>query len=218
MSYLIRRAAKAPALDAGFDSGEWRNCRVLHVGVFRPEGSGHRPETRLRLQYDRLGLYGLFAVRDRYVRCAAEKFQDRVCRDSCVEFFVQPSSGSGYLNFEFNASGVMLAQAHPDTFRPRAVSRPLTAAEVAGVRIFHSLPGRVEPEIAEETGYEVGFFLPFALFAATHGAPPPASGTVWRANVYKCGDDTSHPHWASWRPVRRLDFHDPDCFGDMEFE
>lgn len=220
MSYLIRRAEKTPALDAGFDSGDWEKSRVLNVSVFRPEGSSHRPETRFRLQYGREGLYGLFAVRDRYVRCVAERFQDLVCRDSCVEFFVQPSLGSGYINFEFSAAGVMLAYRILDPRRRPGTGDvvPLTEREVEGVRIYHSLPGRVEREITEEVCYELGFFLPFTVFAVTHGAPPPVSRTLWRGNAYKCGDDTSHPHWASWRPVKRLCFHEPDCFGDMEFE
>lgn len=110
MGYLIHRAGRTPALDAGFDSGEWSGCRTLNVDVFRPEGSGHRPETRFRLQYDREGLYGLFSVRDRFVRCVARKFQDPVCRDSCVEFFVRPRPRRGYVNFEFSAAGVLLAQ------------------------------------------------------------------------------------------------------------
>jgi len=218
MNHPIFHAAHPPALDSGFDSGDWENCRVLKVDVFRPEGSGHHPETRFRLQYDGAGLYGLFAVRDRYVRCVAEKFQDPVCRDSCVEFFVQPTGGAGYLNFEFSAAGTMLAQQHPDVNRPRDVIRPLTETEVAGVRIFHSLPGRTDGEITEEIRYELGFFLPFSIFAGACGAPVPTAGTVWRGNVYKCGDHTSHPHWASWRPVRRLDFHDPECFGGLVFE
>ena len=96
--------------------------------------------------------------------------------------------------------------------------RPLTEREAAGIRIYHSLPGRIEQELAQETCYELGFFLPFSIFAGTHGAPAPVSRTVWSGNVYKCGDDTSHPHWASWRPVRRVNFHEPDCFGDLEFE
>lgn len=191
MGYLIHRAGRTPALDAGFDSGEWSGCRTLNVDVFRPEGSGHRPETRFRLQYDREGLYGLFSVRDRFVRCVARKFQDPVCRDSCVEFFVRPGADD---------------------------VRPLTEREAAGIRIYHSLPGRIEQELAQETCYELGFFLPFSIFAGTHGAPAPVSRTVWSGNVYKCGDDTSHPHWASWRPVRRVNFHEPDCFGDLEFE
>ena len=96
--------------------------------------------------------------------------------------------------------------------------REMAKEEIAGIRIYHSLPDRVEPEIPEETRYEVGFFLPFELFEKIQHAPIPVSGTVWRGNVYKCGDQTSHPHWASWRPVRRVNFHEPDCFDILEFE
>lgn len=136
MSYLIHRAGRTPALDAGFDSGEWSGCRTLNVDVFRPEGSGHRPETRFRLQYDREGLYGLFSVRDRFVRCVARKFQDPVCRDSCVEFFVRPAHGRGYVNFEFSAAGVLLAQHVADCRRRPGTddARPLTEREAAGIR------------------------------------------------------------------------------------
>ncbi len=219
MGYRICRTERPPALDAGFDSGDWSCCGVLNVDVFRPEGSDHRPETRLRLQYDHAGLYGLFSVRDRFVRCVAEKFQGPVWCDSCVELFLQPSNGFGYLNFEFSASGVWLVQWIRDHRRRPGMedSRPLTESEVEGVRIFHTLPNRVEPEIAEPVDYEVGFFLPFSVFAKTLGSPAPAPGTVWRGNAYKCGDETSHPHWASWRPVKRVCFHEPDCFGDLEF-
>ena len=94
----------------------------------------------------------------------------------------------------------------------------LSDQEAEGIRIFHTLPNRVEPEIAEATDYELGFFIPFALFEKTHHAPVPVSGTVWRGNAFKCGDNTSHPHWASWRPVRRVNFHEPDCFDILEFE
>ena len=220
MGYLIHRSPAPPELSAGFDSDDWEKCGTIHVACFRPEGSGHQPETRFKLQYDDRGLYGLFSVRDRFVRCVAERFQDMVCCDSCVEFFVRPAVGLGYINFEFNASGILLAQHITDRRRRPGTddARPLTEEEIAGIRIYHSLPDRVEPEIPEETRYEVGFFLPFELFEKIQHAPIPVSGTVWRGNVYKCGDQTSHPHWASWRPVRRVNFHEPDCFDILEFE
>ena len=220
MGYLIHQAPVPPSLQAGFDSGDWKECGTIRVACFRPEGSGHQPETRFKLQYDARGLYGLFSVRDRFVRCVAERFQDMVCCDSCVEFFVRPAVGLGYINFEFNASGILLAQHITDRRRRPGTddARPLTEEEIAGIRIYHSLPDRVEPEIPEETRYEVGFFLPFELFEKIQHAPIPVSGTVWRGNVYKCGDQTSHPHWASWRPVRRVNFHEPDCFDILEFE
>jgi hypothetical protein len=45
-----------------------------------------------------------------------------------------------------------------------------------------------------------------------------AAGEVWRANFYKCGDETSQPHWAAWHPVEALNFHLPQCFGQLRFE
>jgi hypothetical protein len=35
--------------------------------------------------------------------------------------------------------------------------------------------------------------------------------------LYKCADQTSHPHWAAWSAVNTLNFHVPDCFGAVQF-
>jgi len=64
----------------------------------------------------------------------------------------------------------------------------------------------------------VGFCVPVALFEAFTGPLGKLSGQAWRANFYKCGDKTSHPHWASWAPITQPDFHMPDCFGVLTLE
>ncbi|MDD3966848.1 MAG: carbohydrate-binding family 9-like protein [Candidatus Marinimicrobia bacterium] len=43
-------------------------------------------------------------------------------------------------------------------------------------------------------------------------------GSRWRANFYKCGDKTSHPHWGSWQALDILIFHQPESFGILEFD
>jgi hypothetical protein len=42
------------------------------------------------------------------MRSVATQYQEMVCYDSCVEFFVQPEPHLGYFNFEFNRGGTML--------------------------------------------------------------------------------------------------------------
>ncbi len=32
-----------------------------------------------------------------------------MCRDSCVELFLEPKPGRGYFNFEFNCAGTLMA-------------------------------------------------------------------------------------------------------------
>jgi hypothetical protein len=45
------------------------------------------------------------------------------------------------------------------------------------------------------------------------------SGQAWRGNFYKCGDETSHPHWGMWAPIREgFTFHQPRFFGTLHFE
>jgi hypothetical protein len=85
------------------------------------------------------------------------------------------------------------------------------------VRITHSLPSTVNPERSEPLTWLLGFYLPFALLEKYVGPLAEVSGQSWRGNFYKCGDETSHPHWASWSPVDSLNFHLPNCFGRISF-
>ncbi|MBQ6352300.1 MAG: carbohydrate-binding family 9-like protein [Lentisphaeria bacterium] len=215
----IRRAAATPDLSAPFEA--WSNCETMLVDHPAPGNWPYRPDTRLRLQYDDRGLYGLFQVRDSAVRCVRRHFQDGVCNDSCVEIFLMPMHGVGYSNFEISASGVMLTMHIEDETRTGdgfKRFRYLTEEEVKDVRIYHTLPDCVPEEITVETTYRVGFFLPFSLFTAIYGAPVPRSGTVWRGNAYKCGDETSKPHYLSWNPIDEVNFHLPRCFGELVFD
>ena len=42
-------------------------------------------------------------------------------------------------------------------------------------------------------------------------------GAVIKANCYKCGDKTTHPHYLAWNPSTSPvpDFHRPQDFGQM---
>ncbi len=218
--YTVNVVTYPPELKGQWDSEAWSDIPYLEIAAFRPESSPHRPRTRVKLQYSREGIFGLFQVRDRFVRCLRTGFQVDVYRDSCVEFFVQPTPQSGYFNFEFNCGGASLMYYITDPERVpggfRSFER-LSAEEGRRVAIYTSLPPIVEPELVAETIWYLEFFIPFSLLRTHSGDWTVSPGAVWRANFYKCGDDTSHPHWAAWSPVDALNFHLPRCFGDIRF-
>ena len=66
--------------------------------------------------------------------------------------------------------------------------------------------------------WTLAFEIPSAVLEGRVGPLGPLSGQQWRANLFKCGDKTSHPHWASGSPVDELNFHLPRCFGRLLFE
>jgi hypothetical protein len=222
MEYTIARVARLDPPDADWDRPVWQGAHTLEVTHFPWKDSGHRPRTQARLCYDDEALAVLFRVEDRYVRAVARAFQDSVCTDSCVEFFVAPlPRRPAYFNFEVNCGGTMLLYRCPGTSKPGPGLQhtPVSDADGATIRMAHSLPGIVKPEIGEPTTWTVEYHVPFALFARYFKAKRPVSGTVWRANFYKCGDHTSHPHWGSWAPVDtpRPNFHVPASFQPLVF-
>jgi len=221
MRGLVRATRERPRLEDAWDGAAWARAETLELAHFRPEGSAHRPRTRARLLHTGDGLAGIFRVEDRYVRSVHRSFGDPVCEDSCVEIFLQPRGDRGYLNFEWNAGGALLASHVTD---PRRVGGALAASTRLGeddarrVQMRSSLPPLVEPERRDPVDWQLTFFIPLGVLERYVGPLGPLGGQAWRANLYKCGDLTSHPHWASWAPLDARNFHLPHCFGTLEFE
>jgi hypothetical protein len=165
-------------------------------------------------------MYGIFRVQDCYVRCLRTEYHDPVWKDSCVEFFAQPMPDRGYFNFEFNCGGAFLCchitnpEREGDGFKGFVKVPPGIGQTI---HVHSSLPPRIEPEIKEPVVWTLSFFIPFALFEHYAGPLGALPGQVWRGNFFKCAEENSHPHWASWSPVDELNFHRPNCFGSLRF-
>ncbi len=222
MTYITRRARATPELRGDWDGPAWAHANVLEVARFHPKSSTHRPRTRAKLLYDHAGVYVLFHVADRYVKCVHGEHQQRVYTDSCVEFFVRPKPDHGYFNFEFNCAGTMLLYYIQDPTRDGSGKMKrfeiLPPDALAMVRVHHSLPGTVPVEITDPVVWTLEYFVPDALLERYVGPLEPPGARRWRGNFYKCADDTSHPHWGSWAPIEQLNFHQPDYFAPLTFE
>jgi hypothetical protein len=218
--YTVTFTRQPPEIDGPWDKASWKDIPALEVSCYGQESSAHRPQTQCKLLYDRDFIYGIFRVNDRHVRCVHTGFQSEVYKDSCVEFFVQPDAAGGYFNFEFNCGGALLASCVTDPTRVAGTVKefiPLTPENDLQIKRCHSLPPIVEPEITGPTIWFLGFSIPFAMLGKYTAIPAETGGQVWRANFYKCGNETSHPHWGSWSPIRELNFHRPVDFGEIQF-
>ncbi|HOW56802.1 MAG TPA: carbohydrate-binding family 9-like protein [Smithellaceae bacterium] len=219
--YTILFTKQPPDGYGSWEGPVWKNIPSLAVDCFRPEGSAHRPQTLCKMLYDREKIYVIFRVADQYVRCTRAGFQVDVCKDSCVEFFVKPQNCRGYFNFEFNCGGAMLASYVTDPVRAYGQVKealPLAPEDDRQIQRQASLPEIVEPEITKKLIWQLEFSLPFLLLEKYAGVLGEIQGQTWRANFYKCGDETTHPHWASWSELTARNFHAPDNFGYILFK
>jgi hypothetical protein len=220
-NYIVISAKQSPEMRGLWDGTVWQNVPALEVSDFRPEGSNHHPLTRCKLLYDQERLYGIFRVDDQYVRCINTGFQADVYKDSCVELFLQPKPNSGYFNFEFNCGGALLVSYVTDPTRISGRVKeytPLMSDDDHQIRRYHNLPVVVEPEITHKQIWFLEFSIPFAVLETYIGPLGEVRGQTWRGNFYKCGNETSHPHWGAWSPVSELNFHLPASFGNIQFE
>jgi len=220
--YTVHRAERLPVVAAGWDDPAWLAAETLTVARFHSCGSEHKPLTQARVLHDGRALAVIFRVEDRYVVARNTKYQSPTHKDSCVEFFVQPRAHRGYFNFEFNAIGTLLLwyiekPRGPDGIFGKYTEVPQDAA--SSIQISTSLTQPVLAEIADPLVWTVSYRIPLTLFENYIGPLDALSGQTWRANFYKCADDSSHPHWGYWADIgNRLDFHQPDRFAALAFE
>lgn len=220
MHYVVQKSAEVPLMSTGWDDASWAGAETLEVTHFRPESSEHRPRTQARLLHDGRAIHGIFRVEDRYVRCVRANYFDEVWKDSCVEFFTRPRPDKGYFNFEFNCGGAFLCSYIVNPERAPGGFKEWTrvpAEQGQMIEAKASLPARVEPEITVPTTWTLRFRIPLELMENYTGPLGQLSGQTWRGNFFKCAEEVSHPHWASWSPVDEFNFHRPQCFGELRF-
>jgi len=217
--YTIKRTETEINIDADWNKPEWSKIPAQKLGYFMGEKPEHFPNTQFKVAYDNENIYVIFKVEDQYVRAVGKGYQASVYRDSCVEFFFTPDedTSKGYFNLETNCGGTILMY--------HQISRglnpkPLAEEDLDKIQIAHSLPKLIEEEITAPTEWTLEYKLPISILQKYTDVKKPASGVTWKANFYKCGDQTSHPHWLTWSFVDKPipDFHRPDFFGTIKFE
>lgn len=173
-----------------------------------PEAFPYAPLCGGRIARTQDALVVDFRVSGLDLRARNTEDNGRQWEDSCVEVFIQDPEDGNYYNFEINALGKVLACTGPD--RHNRTPRPLE--EMEDILRFSQVDGGPLEQEGIHT-WRVGVIIPFYLIGID---PENLPGSI-RANFYKCGDKTAHPHYLSWSPVETLrpDFHRPEFFGEL---
>ena len=169
---------------------------------------GYTPEVTARGVYveNKGFLIGMKCL-EKFPKAVYTERDSPVCRDSCMEFFVNfsPETDERYINFEANAKGALHCKIGPGRENRIALAAlPIPQPE---------LTARVE-----EDSWSIRLFVPLGCITALYGRSEFHRGDRIRANFYKCGDETEKPHYGAWNfiDLSSPDFHRPEFFGEIE--
>lgn len=173
----------------------------------------YAPHVEFRMAHNGEAVFIRFDVKESCTLARVTEDNGEVWTDSCVEFFLSLDD-SGYYNFEFTCIGKALAgfrkerphATHGDTGVMQSIKR-------------HSTLGNANFE--EKTGdnaWTLTVAIPATAFFK-HDVKR-LNGLKAKANVYKCGDNLSKPHFLSWQPIDTStpNFHVPQFFTEIEFQ
>lgn len=216
--YLVAKLASPIIPTAEWDHEPWNSIQPIELTFYMGDKPDHFPKVLAKLAYDDEAIYVIYKVEDQYVLAATKNYQGPVYTDSCVEFFFTPHEdvSLGYFNLEMNCGGTALFNFQPE---PRTNVLQIPKIDFDQIQIAHSMPEIISPEITEPVTWFLEYRIPFSILEKYSKLNKPAPGVKWRANLYKCADTTSHPHWLTWAKVEynRPNFHLPEFFGELEF-
>ena len=127
--------------------------------------------------------------------------------DSCCEFFVSDPNSPDYYNFEMNCAGFILGAKGPE----RNNREKRSSEEMKSIIRYASLKEYPIESNGDVHQWKAIMLIPFTLIGVN------IKPSILKANFYKCGDKTAHPHFLSWNKIETTapDFHRPDFFGEL---
>lgn len=183
-----------------------------YVNVF-PWNYDYRPTTCFRVCHNEDSLIISLRSYEKNPVAHVTSTNGSVCNDSCMEFFFSPSEDNslGYFNFEVNSNPTYLFE-----------YRTHEGADHVNIE-WNENEYMLSASFGEENGepfWQIDFRLPFAMIKKYAPAAELSSGSVIRANVYKCGHTDQPDHYFCWNRVGTPgpNFHKPEFFGRFIFE
>lgn len=174
---------------------------------------GYKPNVQFRIGHTGTEIWLKYYVNEKYILARETRTNGDVYKDSTVEFFVS-FDGNNYYNFEFSCIGTIHL-----AYGPGRQNRKFVVPEtVEKIKIKSTLGNQPFEEKTGNFEWEMMIQIPLACF--TFDSLKTLNGIKATANFYKCGDETTKPHYISWNPVgtEKPDYHLPEFFGKVEFE
>ena len=190
-----------------------RNVELQFINILNWKEYSYKPEVKFRIAYCQDQILLKYYINEESIMAKQTKTNDDVYRDSCVEFFISPNQNDTYYNFEFNCIGVCHA-----SYGKVGSEKTLIGPQILNLISIKSSLGN-QPFHEKRGGHQWEMMIMIPKKCLVFDENIVLKGLISNANFYKCGDDTSKPHFLSWNPIitEIPDFHQPKYFGELVF-
>jgi len=174
----------------------------------------YKPEIKFKMAYCEDQIFLKYYVTEENIMARETRVNGEVYKDSCVEFFISTNGKKTYYNFEFNCVGILHVG-----YGPGRANRVLTDPGILKLIKVRSSLGN-QPFEEKMGGYQWEMMIIIPKERLTHDKDLVLKGLKANANFYKCGDETSKPHYVTWNPIgtKDPDYHQSAYFGELIFE
>ena len=173
----------------------------------------YRPDIKFRITHTGNEIWLKFYVQEKNILALETEINGDVYKDSTVEFFIS-IDGKNYYNFEFNCIGTPHVGYGPG----RGNRTPILPEMINQIDIESSLGNQPFAEKSGDFSWEMMICIPIQCFA--FDKVQSLNGLKATANFYKCGDETSDPHFVTWNAIdtENPDYHRPEFFAPVKFK
>ena len=173
----------------------------------------YKPDVAFSIAYTNKEILLKYYITEEYFKAEKTETNQKVCEDSCVEFFVSPEEDGIYYNLEFNGIGTCLL----GTGTSRETSVKAEPTVISKIRRLSSVGASPVHERKGPFTWTITIAIPFEVFF--HHKVKNLTGKSFKANFYKCGDKLTIPHYVTWNNIgtENPDYHQPEYFGLIKF-
>ncbi|WP_105614273.1 carbohydrate-binding family 9-like protein [Vallitalea okinawensis] len=201
-TYLCHFSEEPITLDGNLNKEPWKSMESLEL-VETATGNKPLQRTIAKMCYTKESLYVVFSCIDDEINAVMTNYNDPIYNEEVVEIFIDATGElKQYIEIEVSPLNTVLHYAiHNHGGKVRGFARvDQVIKSVAKVSDDHWV---VEMEIP--------------LDELTDQAI--SSGTSWKGNLYridrrKNGED----EYSAWNATHEINFHRPECFGEIVFE
>jgi hypothetical protein len=172
--------------------------------------------TKVKVLYSGTGIYFLFNCQDKKLANTMDADFLDLWKEDVVEIFLwTDEKDPAYFEYEISPLNyelpILISNANGDLTRwmPFHYDPDRKTAHATAIQ------GGEKKSNAAVSGWSAEFFIPFKLLRPLKNFIP-ASGTKWRANMYRMDYDSKRTSW-SWQLTTKS-FHDYEKFGTFIFE